>query len=330
LTKAERDAKKAERKALRAAKKEEMKMLRDLQSVQGNALLEEMKSGGKKTAVAEQSYGETYLKTTVMDAEKIDEQMSTTADGEKKMQIGKGASATEKPDDAVAKEPAASTTTTKPASGTTTGSTTGSTTTTKPASGTTTGSTTAPKTRLLQDAKATAANSTAANTNATKSTDWKKLKKDEDFMKVVINKKMFEKGGPLFGIKKPIIMFNKHGADYVKEFPRGKKGDFDPKTGKKLNKTAVAAAAKAVNASEAVVDENDDQLEDTNATQVLELEFVDGDTMENIKVSNLTKGMLKVCMIMKDKKSKLQYVNEENEQFQDDGISQASMTERKT
>jgi len=313
LTKAERDAKKAERKALRAAKKEEMKMLRDLQSVQGNALLEEMKSGGKKTAVAEQSYGETYLKTTVMDAEKIDEQMSTTADGEKKMQIGKGASATEKPDDAVAKEPATSTTTT-----------------TKPASGTTTGSTTAPKTRLLQDAKATAANTTAAKTNTTKSTDWKKLKKDEDFMKVVINKKMFEKGGPLFGIKKPIIMFNKHGADYVKEFPRGKKGDFDPKTGKKLNKTAVAAAAKAVNASEAVVDENDDQLEDTNATQVLELEFVDGDTMENIKVSNLTKGMLKVCMIMKDKKSKLQYVNEENEQFQDDGISQASMTERKT
>jgi len=40
--------------------------------------------------------------------------------------------------------------------------------------------------------------------------------------------------------------------------------------------------------------------------------------------------MLKICMIMKDKKSKLQYVNEENDQFQDDGISQASMTEKKT
>jgi hypothetical protein len=187
------------------------------------------------------------------------------------MQIGKGASATEKPADAVAAKPA-TTTTTKPAAST---DKTATGTTTKPASGTST------KTRLLQDAKATAANAT--KTNATKSTAWKSLKKDEDFMKVVINKKMFEKGGPLFGIKKPIIMFNKHGPDYVKEFPRGKKGDFDPKTGKKLNKTAaVAAAAAKVNASEAVADANDDQLEDTNATQVLELEFVDGDTMDNI------------------------------------------------
>jgi len=40
--------------------------------------------------------------------------------------------------------------------------------------------------------------------------------------------------------------------------------------------------------------------------------------------------MLKICMIMKDKKSTLQYVNEDNDQFQDDGISQASMTEKKT
>jgi len=53
LTAAEREAKKAERKAARAAKKEEMKMMRDLQAVQGNALFEEMKAGGKKTAVAE-------------------------------------------------------------------------------------------------------------------------------------------------------------------------------------------------------------------------------------------------------------------------------------
>merc|ERR1711981_770497 len=40
LTKAEREAKKTERKAARKAKKEEMKMMKDLQAVQGNALLE--------------------------------------------------------------------------------------------------------------------------------------------------------------------------------------------------------------------------------------------------------------------------------------------------
>jgi len=52
-TAAERAAKKAEREAARAAKKEEMKMMRDLQAVQGTALLDEMKAAGKKTAVAE-------------------------------------------------------------------------------------------------------------------------------------------------------------------------------------------------------------------------------------------------------------------------------------
>jgi phage portal protein BeeE len=53
LTAEERAAKKAEREAARAAKKEEMKMIRDLQAVQGTALLDEMKANGGKTAVAE-------------------------------------------------------------------------------------------------------------------------------------------------------------------------------------------------------------------------------------------------------------------------------------
>jgi len=229
MTAAERAAKKAEREAARAAKKEEMKMMRDLQAVQGTALLDEMKAGGKTTAVAEQSYGNTYMKTTVLDADSIDSQMHADASGEKKMQIGKGSSATTKPDDAV-DAPAA---TTKPAAANAT----------KPAA------------RLLQDAKATNAGNTTKPAN---STAWKSLKKEEDYMRVVVNKKMFEKGGPLFGIKKPIIMFNKHEPDYVAEFPKGKKGDFDSKTGKKMNKTAVAAAKVAANAS--VADENDDQL----------------------------------------------------------------------
>jgi len=52
--------------------------------------------------------------------------------------------------------------------------------------------------------------------------------------------------------------------------------------------------------------------------------------MEEIPVKNLTKGMLKICMMMKNNKQRLQYVNEENDQFQDDGISQASMTQKST
>merc|ERR1712147_586316 len=69
FTAAERAAKKAEREAARAAKKEEMKM-------------------------------------TALDADSIDEQMHTDASGEKKMQIGKGSAATEKPADAVDAVPA--------------------------------------------------------------------------------------------------------------------------------------------------------------------------------------------------------------------------------
>lgn len=224
------------------------------------------------------------MKTTALDADSIDEQMHTDASGEKKMQIGKGSSATEKPADAVDAVPAANAT--------------------KPAAA---ANVTAPAARLLQDANATK----AAGTNATKSDAWKSLKKEEDFMRVVVNKKMFLKGGPLFGIKKPIIMFNKHDPEYVAEFPRGKKGSYGA-DGKKTNVTKVN---KTVAANASVVDEDDDQLNDTVAQQVLELEFINGETMEEISVKNLTKGMLQICMMMKNDKQKLQYVNEDNDQF---------------
>jgi len=224
------------------------------------------------------------MKTTALDADSIDEQMHTDASGEKKMQIGKGSSATEKPADAVDAVPA--TNATKPAAA---------------------ANVTAPAARLLQDANATK----AAGTNATKSDAWKSLKKEEDFMRVVVNKKMFLKGGPLFGIKKPIIMFNKHDPEYVAEFPRGKKDSYGA-DGKKTNVTKVN---KTVAANASVVDEDDDQLNDTVAQQVLELEFINGETMEEISVKNLTKGMLQICMMMKNDKQKLQYVNEDNDQF---------------
>merc|ERR1712060_697726 len=111
--------------------------------------------------------------------------------------------------------------------------------------------------------------------------------------------KMFEKGGPLNGIAQPIITFNKHGADYVKNFPVGKAADYDAKTGKKKAKknvtTTAAAAAKAAN--ESTVEEDDYLLKDTVAQQVLELDFVDGASMEPIKIANLTKGMLQICMM---------------------------------
>jgi len=276
-----------------------MKMIRDLQAVQGQSLLEEMTAGGKKTAVAEQSYGDTYMKTTALDADSIDQQMHADASGERKMQIGKGSSATTKPADAVS-------TTTAPAAGNTT----------QPAN-----------LRLLQDAKPTS----VAPSNGSNNTEWKKLKKEEDFMRVVVNKKMFEKGGPLFGIKKPIIMFNKHGADYVKEFPKGKKDSFDPTTGKKKNVTKAAAAKKAnLTSNAASVQDGDDQLNDTVAQQVLELEFINGETMDEIPIKNLTKGMLQICMMMKNEKQKIQYVNEENDQFQDDGITQNSLKQQST
>jgi len=225
--------------------------------------------------------------------------MHADASGERKMQIGKGSAATTKPADAVD----------TPAT---------------PAAGS--NSTQAPTNRLLQDANSTKVSAG----NATKKDDsWKALKTEDDFMKVIVNKKMFEKGGPLFGIKKPIIMFNKHGADYVKEFPKGKKDSFDKESGKKKNVTKTNST-KPKAANESSVEDGDDQFNDTLAQQVLELEFINGETMEEIPIKNLTKGMLKICMMMKNDKQKIQYVNEENDQFQDDGIEMESMTQKST
>lgn len=47
------------------------------------------------------------MKTAVLSTDSIDDQMATTADGEKMMKIGTGANAADKPDNAVAEEPAA-------------------------------------------------------------------------------------------------------------------------------------------------------------------------------------------------------------------------------
>merc|ERR1712151_610539 len=291
LTKAERDAKRAKKVAARKAQKEEMAMMRDLQAVQGTALLDEMKKGGKKTAGNEQSYGDTYMKTTVLDSSAVGEQMYSDASGNKKMQIGKGAKASQKGEDAVATN----------------------------------------KTRLLQDANATKAG------NATASGAWKQLKGEDDYMRVILDKKMFSEG-PLKNVSKPVITFNRHSPDYVKDFPRGKKGSYDAKTGKKPVLTAeqkkakadakAAAEKKAGNGT--YVDEDDSELEDTVAQQVMELEFIDGDTMEKLKIANLTKGMLKICMMMKNDKQKISYMNEDNDQMQDDGITKDTMKQRST
>lgn len=50
-----------------------MAMLRDLQAIQGTALKDEMKAAGKTTSVSEQSYGDTYMKTTVLTTANIDD-----------------------------------------------------------------------------------------------------------------------------------------------------------------------------------------------------------------------------------------------------------------
>lgn len=73
LTKEERAAKKAERAEARKAKKEEMAMMRDLQAVQSQSLVEEMGKSGKKTHVSEQAYGDTYMKTAVLTTANIDD-----------------------------------------------------------------------------------------------------------------------------------------------------------------------------------------------------------------------------------------------------------------
>lgn len=217
----------------------------------------------------------------------------------KRMQIGTGSQAATKPDDAVAEEPAA------PAD------------TTTPAAGTDANANQAPATRRLADATATnagaAVNSTGNSTGNKTNDDWKKLPSEKDKMRVQINKKMFDKGMPFHGIKAFTVVFNSHEKDYVKEFSVAKKGSYH-KNGTKMN-TTKPAAAKPTNASEATVDESDSELEDTVANQVFELEFINGDTGETIEVKNLTKGMLKICMMQKDKNQRIAYLNEANEQL---------------
>merc|ERR1712066_1062488 len=157
--------------------------------------------------------------------------------------------------------------------------------------------------------------------------------------RVIVDKKMFDKGGLMENVTRPIITFNKHSPDFVKDFPRGKKGSgYDATTGKKKTLTAEQkkakeeakklAATKAGN--EGYVDEDDFELQETVAQQVMELEFLDGDSMEKIQVKNLPKGMLQICMMMKNEKQKVQYMNEENEQMQEDGISKRSLKQRST
>lgn len=105
--------------------------------------------------------------------------------------------------------------------------------------------------------------------------------------------------GPLKNFTHPIVMFNIHEPDYVKEFPRAKRGTFDRTTGKKMakNTTAVPAALAAAAANATTTEEGDDELEDTVAQQVIEVDFVDADSMDKIVVKNLKPGMLKLCMI---------------------------------
>jgi hypothetical protein len=86
-------------------------------------------------------------------------------------------------------------------------------------------------------------------------------------MRVIVNKKMFEKGGPLQNITKPVIMFNKHGSEYVEDFPRARKSEYSA-NGTKIEKTkeqlAKENATRAAQGNESV-DEDDYKLEPTQA-----------------------------------------------------------------
>lgn len=199
-----------------------------------------MKNSNKSSVVQEQSYGDTYMKTAVLSTDKIDDQMYTGSDGEQKMQIGKGAAASVAGDDAV-------NATAAPAAG----------------------NTTAPAARRLQDAAA--ANAGNATNGTANNTEWKKLKKEEDLMRVVINKKMFAKGGPLENVTKPVVIFNKHSPDYVAEFPRAKPSEYhangskviptaEQNATKKAEAEAKAKAAAAKNETVSEVAEDDYKL----------------------------------------------------------------------
>lgn len=303
MTEAERNATRAKKIAARKAKKEEMDMLKDLQAVQGASLKDEMKASGKTTTVKEQNYGDTYMKTAVLSGDSIDNEMSEDAAGERKMKIGKGANAADKPDDAVGEKGA------RKAGSANNGTASGSGNANKPASGSNTaasGSNTAASgaanTRSLQGSNAT---KVSGSGNATKNaTAWKGLKSEGEKVRVVVNKKMFEKGGPLHGIKHPIVLFNTHGPDQVKDYPVGKKSSYNA-NGTRINKTKAEQEAEAKKKAEkraaagngTFEDEDDDELTDTVANQVMEVEFMDADTMEEIPIRNLKPGMLRICMM---------------------------------
>jgi len=158
-------------------------------------------------------------------------------------------------------------------------------------------------------------------------------------MEVIINKKMFMKGGPFFNVTNLITLFNDHGPEGVAEYPKGKKGSYHP-NGTKVEKTKEELEAEKKKAEEAkaanngtevaVVSADDDQLEDTPAVQVMEVKFVNGDTMDSIPVKNLTKGMLKICMMKRKEKQKMMYANEENGQLQEDGMTKESEVAKST
>lgn len=123
--------------------------------------------------------------------------------------------------------------------------------------------------------------------------------------------------GPLKNCTNPIVMFNQHDKDYVKEFPRAKKGTFD-KDGKKVKKAknaTVDAAKKAAGASTEEEEIDESELEDSPAQQVLEVDFICAETMEKIEVKNLKAGMLQLCMMQKKESQRIMFHHEENGQL---------------
>jgi len=62
----------------------------------------------------------------------------------------------------------------------------------------------------------------------------------------------------------------------------------------------------------------------------MEIEFLNGETMEKVPIKGLKPGMLQICMMMKNDKQRLAYHNEENDMMQEDGITEKSMTQKST
>lgn len=68
-------------------------------------------------------------------------------------------------------------------------------------------------------------------------------------MEVIINKKMFMKGGPFFNVSNLITLFNDHGPEGVAEYPRAKKGTYHD-NGTKVEKTKEELEAEKKKAEE--------------------------------------------------------------------------------